>query len=410
MGPPATAPGVLETGALRRVVAVLCLTQITSWGVLYYAFPVLAPSIAHDTGWPAAAVTAAFSAGQIAAGLGGIYVGHRIDRFGPRSIMTSGSLLAIPAIVAVAASPTYAVFLLGWIGAGAAMAGVLYPPAFAALTHWAGEHRVRALTALTLVGGLASTVFAPLTASISSAVSWRHTYLVLLAILTIVTVPAHWFGLAQPWVSRHSQSTDAERDAPDVRGVLGSRTFILLAIAMSMTAFSVFAVVINLVPLFIERGYTATQGAVALGMGGVGQVCGRLGYARFAARTSATARGTIIFAAVAASTALLAILPGPYAALVIISMAVGVSRGAYTLIQATAISDRWGTTNFGRLNGVLTAPIMTAMAVAPFAGTLIAGLTGSQSRSFLVLASIAALASVLFLATAPRTAAPRCER
>ena len=45
----------------RRVLAVLGLTQIVSWGVLYYAFPVLAPSISRDTGWSTPSVTAAFS-------------------------------------------------------------------------------------------------------------------------------------------------------------------------------------------------------------------------------------------------------------------------------------------------------------------------------------------------------------
>ena len=44
------------------------------------------------------------------------------------------------------------------------MAGVFYPPAFAALTGWYGPDRVRALTALTLAAGFASTIFAPLTA------------------------------------------------------------------------------------------------------------------------------------------------------------------------------------------------------------------------------------------------------
>lgn len=395
-------PVVLGPRALRRVVAVLCVTQITSWGVLYYAFPVLAPAIAKDTGWSATAVTAAFSAGQITAGSAGIYVGRRIDRFGPRSLMTAGSLLAIPSVVAIALATSYVVFLAGWVAAGAAMAAVLYPPAFAALTHWAGEHRVRALTTLTLVAGLASTVFAPLTASISSQLSWRDTYLMLVVLLAVVTVPAHWFGLAQPWASERDSASGPLDDAAAARRVLRSAPFIVLAIAMSMTAFSVFAVVINLVPLFIERGYSAGQGALALGLGGIGQVCGRLGYARFAARTSMTARGAIIFAAVAASTGLLAVLPGPYAALIIVSMVVGVSRGTYTLIQATAVSDRWGTAHFGRLNGVLTAPILIASAIAPFAGAAIAQVTGSQARSFVVLAGVAAVAALLFLATAPR--------
>jgi hypothetical protein len=39
----------------------LCVTQITSWGIVYDAFPVLAPRIAVGTGWSTTATTAAFS-------------------------------------------------------------------------------------------------------------------------------------------------------------------------------------------------------------------------------------------------------------------------------------------------------------------------------------------------------------
>ena len=43
-----TGPATLSEFGLRRVLAVLCVTEIVSWGVLYYAFPVLAP--AHRRG------------------------------------------------------------------------------------------------------------------------------------------------------------------------------------------------------------------------------------------------------------------------------------------------------------------------------------------------------------------------
>lgn len=33
----------------------------------------------------------------------------------------------------------------------------------------------------------------------------------------------------------------------------------------------------------------------------------------------------------------------------------GMVRGKLTLLQATAITDRWGTTHYGRLSGVLAA-------------------------------------------------------
>lgn len=77
-----TQPGGLSTAGLRRVLVVLCVTQITSWGVLYYAFPVLAPAIAADTGWPVATITAAFSLGLVVAALLGIPAGRWLDALG----------------------------------------------------------------------------------------------------------------------------------------------------------------------------------------------------------------------------------------------------------------------------------------------------------------------------------------
>ncbi|MDF2585549.1 MAG: arabinose efflux permease family protein, partial [Mycobacterium sp.] len=73
---------------LRWVLLTLCITEITSWGVLYYAFTVLSEQISADTGWSAPAVTAAFSAGLVIAALVGIPVGGLLDRVGPRWLMT----------------------------------------------------------------------------------------------------------------------------------------------------------------------------------------------------------------------------------------------------------------------------------------------------------------------------------
>ena len=93
---------VLSEFGLRRVLVVLCVTEIVSWGVLYYALPVLAPAIADDSGWSIAAVTAAFSTGLVVSALVGIPVGRWLDRIGPRLVMTTGSVLAVPAVVGIA--------------------------------------------------------------------------------------------------------------------------------------------------------------------------------------------------------------------------------------------------------------------------------------------------------------------
>ena len=122
-------PAQLSTSGQHRVLVVPCVTQIVSWGVLYYAFPVLAPSIAVDTGWSIAAVTAAFSAGLVVSALVGISADRWSNRFGPRPVMTAGSVLAAPAIVIIGTARSFSVFVAGWLLAGVAMAGTLFPPA-----------------------------------------------------------------------------------------------------------------------------------------------------------------------------------------------------------------------------------------------------------------------------------------
>ena len=140
---------------------VLSTVQIVSWGVLYYAFAALQASIVADTGWSAMAVTGRFSLAQVVSGAVGLWVGRHLDEHGPRRVMTAASLFAVPGIWWSPGRPSLAWFYLGWVLVGVAMAGTLYPPAFAALTRWGGARRVRALTTLTLVAGLASTVFVP---------------------------------------------------------------------------------------------------------------------------------------------------------------------------------------------------------------------------------------------------------
>jgi hypothetical protein len=124
----------------RAALPALCLTQITSWGVVSYAFPVLNARIAADTGWSMAATTAAFSGALLVSALVGIPIGRILDRRGPRAVMTWGSVLAVIALLAVAWSPNLAVFTAAWLLVGVAMAGPA-PAAVDQLDILAGKRR-----------------------------------------------------------------------------------------------------------------------------------------------------------------------------------------------------------------------------------------------------------------------------
>ena len=386
------ATGTGDRSRPRAALPALCATQITSWGIVYYAFPVLNPQITAATGWSAGATAAAFSLGLVVSALAGIRVGRILDRRGPRIVMTVGSVLGAVSLLIVAAAPNVPVFMAGWALAGLAMATTFYQPAFAALTRWWAPDHVRALTVVTLAGGLASTVFAPLTAALADHLSWRHTYLVLAAVLAAVTIPAHALALRAPWPDA---PTSPARAAVDAAKAERSRPFLLLAAAFTLSGFALYAVVVALVPLLLERGYTTSQAAWALGVGGAGQTLGRTLYAALARRTTATARSTILIALGGVTTAAFAAVSSPYALLLAVSVVAGMVRGNLTLLQATAITDRWGATHYGRLSGLLAAPATTAAALAPFAGAALAVPLGGYGPLFCLLAGVSAAAALI---------------
>ncbi|WP_326779193.1 MFS transporter [Streptomyces sp. NBC_01445] len=395
------ATGTGDRSRPRTVLPALCVTQITSWGIVYYAFPVLNPQITATTGWPVGATTAAFSAALLISAIAGIRVGRIIDHRGPRTVMTAGSALGVLSILIIAAAPNLLVFFTGWAVAGFAMAGTFYQPAFAALTRWRAPDHVRALTIVTLAGGLASTVFAPLTAVLADHLTWRATYLVLALILAAVTIPAHALALKAPWPKAASAPAHANGGAVQVAR---SRPFWMLATALTLSAFAVYAVVVALVPLLLERGLTTGQAAWALGLGGAGQTLGRTLYTALARRTAVTARTVALIALGGATTAALAIVPGPYTLLLTLSVAAGMVRGNLTLLQATAIADRWGTTHYGRLSGLLAAPATAASALAPFAGAALAAPLDGYPALFAMLALLSGIAALIAARSTPTNA------
>lgn len=378
----------------RGGLAGLCIAELSSWGLLYYSLPVAVTPISEDMGWSQTTVTAALSVGLIVSALAGVRVGRLLDSHGPRTLMSLGTVIGIVALLLVAAAPNLIVFFLAWVLAGFAQAATLYPPAFAVVTRWYGTERVRPLTTITLVGGLASTVFAPIIAGLIDSCGWRTTYVILAGILALTALPMHWFFLNRRWTDEAAgQSRVPSRS--EIRTITRSARFIVLQIAVALATFTLFAVTINIIPLLIDRGAGYGLAAIALGLVGFGQVAGRFFYPALERRTSSRTRTVLLFACGAIGLWLLAFVPGPIWLLIGIGMLAGGVRGCITLLQATAVADRWGTTNFGAINGVFVAPITVGTALAPVAGPALAGVVGGYTMMALVMAALLTAGTVL---------------
>ncbi len=414
---PAAGSPALGRGSLRAVLLGLCVTEIVSYGVIFYAFTVLLPQIQAETGWGRTAITAAFSMGSVVGGVVGIVTGRILQDRGPWLVMTTGSVLGTAAILALAWSPNYALFFAAWVLAGTASACLFYPLAFAALTGWFGSRSVQAITTLTLAAGFSSTLFAPLTDALALHLSWRQTYLVLALALGAITLPIHLLVLRHPWPGRERTGHRRRRGSrtsrsgghPDPathvsdRHILRSRTFLLATSAGTLMAFASYASMVYLVPLLIDRGMTSTGAAWALGLGGAGQVLGRVFYPWMTHRLTAPARAVVVIGTMSISLCGFVTVAGPGPVLIGLAVSAGASRGLFTLAGATLVSDHWGPERYAAVSGVYNAPVLAASALAPLLGALIVEATGSYVGLFAVLAAVAGIATGLaILATTGR--------
>lgn len=177
---------------VRRLVAALAITTTVGYGVLTYAFSALLGPMSRDLGISTTTAVGASTTAVLVSGLISIPVGRWLDVRGGRALMTAGSVLAAFAVLGWSqvqdAFQLYGVF----VAIGVASAMVLYPPAFAVVVAVAAPaSRTNAILTVTLVGGLASSIFLPLTGYLAHAHGWRTALIILAGILAAITVPLH---------------------------------------------------------------------------------------------------------------------------------------------------------------------------------------------------------------------------
>jgi hypothetical protein len=174
----------------RLTVICLGLSQLTCWGLSYYLVGALGPAIIADLGWRGETVHGGFSAALLVMGLASPLVGRLIDRHGGRASMTAGSLLLAAGCGWLGLAETVSSYYGAWLLLGVAMRLTLYDAAFAALAHIGGTEAKRPIAHVTLLGGLASTVFWPFGVALAEAFGWRGAVFVY-AGCALLTIPLH---------------------------------------------------------------------------------------------------------------------------------------------------------------------------------------------------------------------------
>lgn len=334
--------------------------QTLAWASSYYLPAILARPMAADAGVPVGTVWLAFSLSLLLSAAVGPSVGRAIDRLGGRPVLMGTSGLFALGLVLLALAKGPPVLFLGWIVVGLAMGAGLYEAAFAALVRLQGQQARGAITGITLLAGLASTVGWPLSAWMEVQFGWRGACLGWAALHLVLGLPLN------ASLPRTEALPAAEALAPQGRDASAPpRRHVawVLAYVFAATWFVSSALAAHL-PAMLMAGGLSLAGALAIGaLVGPAQVAGRLlefgGLRRFhplwAARFAASMHplGVLVWMAL-----------GTVAAPVF-AVLHGLGNGMLTIAKGTLPLAFYGPVGYGRRQGWIVAPSRVAQAFSP---------------------------------------------
>lgn len=397
-----------STSHYRTVIAALAAGQLLSWAALYYAFSSFVLPMQAALGWSKPVLMGAFTLGLTVWGAMSYGVGAAIDRGRGRAVLTLGSVLAGLGFLLWSQVEQVAALYLAWALLGAAMAMTLYEPAFTVLTKRFPRRYRDGITALTLVGGFASTLSFPAVAWLVAAWGWRAALAAIGGVLLLGVAPLHAWALrgSDPPPSPPA-AHDAAADAT-LHEALRHRAFWLLTITFTLYAFAAATLWAHMMPIFAAKGRSEGEALAVLAWIGPAQVAGRFVFLAFGRHMTPRRLGLAVLGGLPLSLTIFALADalGP---LVVFAVLFGISNGLVTIVRGNLVPEYFGREHVGRIGGAMSAIALLARAAAPLlTAWLLLGLSGYRDLLLLLaVLGVGALASFAF-ARPPRAVRASC--
>lgn len=398
----------------RLLITVLGIGQICSWGSFYYSFPLIAEAMGRDLGWSKTTLYGAATLGLVLAALAAYPVGVAIDRGQGRRVMGLASLASGLLFILWSQTASVAVFYLIVPAIGALQAALLYEPAFAIVARRVGPMHARAgITELTLWGGFASTVFIPLAQWLLDVGGWREALIVLGLINGLLCAAGHWLVIRPgrdraPALDAVQAQAHATADRQVVREALRHPVFWGLLCSFTAYAAVFAAFIFHMYPLLLERGLDTTAVVQAMMLFGPAQVAGRIAITVFARRASMRSIGTAVTAVFPLVFAALLVLPMDFLVAASICIVYGAMNGIFTIVRGMAVPEMLCRRAYGTINGLITAPVLFARALAP-AGAAALWALGESYTAVLIVSLAGALLAALSFWFAARSRGQRLD-
>jgi len=376
---------------------------------LYFSFSVFLVPLVEEFRWSRGLTAGALSLSTIVQGLLAPVAGILVDRFGPRRVILTGTvLLSGASLLGATVHTPWELYLYTGVLAAGGLVGLGPVPMGVLLSRWFLERRGRAVGVAFSGMGFGVFVTGPLAQWLIASLGWRIASAVLGVGALCILVPIVWVGARDPQ-QRHDERAGPEarekrgqrpRWAVDstLRHALGTRAFWALWLAYLFTPLAVFPVTTHQVAFAIDRGFQPLLAAAVFGVMGLMSIVGRVSFGLAADRFGGALAATTSFGCTAGGVlALLALETDPRAGwLVAYAVLFGLGFGARGPIITAMASDLFGGRRFGVIYGALTLGNGLGGAIGPWFGGVVHDVIGSYRVVFLASVIFCALGSTCF--------------
>jgi MFS family permease len=371
----------------------------SSVGVLFasfffLSFGVFLKPLSTEFGWTREAVSAAYAVMTLAAALSAPFIGHLLDRHGPRRVCAPCVAVAALAFASLSFLTPRLSHLYGtFVVVGVAVMGTGPVVYSRIVSTWFDRRRGTALAVVVSGAAIGGIVHPSITQGLVTAVGWRSAALVLGTAIAAIGVPVTLLFIRQ---NPDGELISGLGGEPGFRAALGTRVFWTIVVVVFGSTIAMNGTIVHLQALFTDRGLSPTHSAAIGSLIGVAGLFGRLVTGLLVDRLDATRVAFALLCLVAAGTALLT-SARPLPVVIAGSLMIGFGAGGELDAAPYLVSRYFGIRSMAALYGL----VWSAWGIAGAIGSVVMGrmydATGTYDGALFRFAVASAVAAALML-------------
>jgi predicted MFS family arabinose efflux permease len=357
-------------------------------GIPFFTFGVFVVPLATAFGWSRGRVAIAASFLTLGTAITAPIIGTTIDRFGARRVgIISMIALSLGYALLTRLDGNLMTFYIAWSLMSLIGGGTTPVVWTRAVSLWFDRARGLALGIALAGSGLAGVLAPVLTNRAIARFGWQRGYLALSAFMLVVAVPILGiFFEDRPTTRTDAKDVDREFPGMMLQEALRAPAFWKIAVGFLFVSSVISGLIINLVPLLIDRGKSPAEAARMASVMGLAVLVGRVGIGFLLDRVSASRVSAVLITLAAAGCLMLDVAHLPECLVPCSVIMIGFAVAAEVDLLAYLTGRFLGMRAYGRIYGCQISIFYLSASLGP----LVAGVAYDHFHSYLPILDFAA--------------------